>query len=800
MRARIEIAARLALAVVLLGAHGARVTRAAQPVPVHETASRMPARERGSAPDSGLAFTRFFSELASLSPDSSQVASVASLEIERDAGVFVLEQGTLALCKPVAGHVVAAVFSGRGVFACAPPSEIERDQLQRFYGTRSMRRAFHSLVLLFSDTTLVELRSLARFAPGAVPAALRAAIQDAAPYFSNPATRSVPIWIAKPLLDPVPGGLFYAHMNGPAGPLFFTLDPSYVERVQLMRRPDDDHYGMITYHDHEIVNQFRVRGDTDTTVGDFHHPIRVTHYELDTTFRPGLDVRIVATLDVKAESDDQRWLPLQLFFDVTVDSLCWDDGRAVNGWGWKDNPTLWVRCDPPLSAGETRRLRMRYHGRILDREGDVFFNEAYAGWYPRIDGEAPASYGMTFHCPSQYEVVAAGRNEWTTIAKGVANSRWVVDPPSPSASFDIGLYHTFEITEDSLPPIRVLLADPRNSGRHDRMTRTELAKVSSQAAQVAAEIADECAFFRHVFGPLPDRTLNAVETTDRVLVAYPQLVHLPLHLPSCVDPDLAPHFFRAHEVAHQWWGIGVDTRTYHDAWLSEGFADFAAALYVQSGRPGSEGYLSILRAWRKRIFENRRYLFGRTTPAAPVSLGDRTNSSRTAGDYSVIVYNKGAWVLHMLRNLMLDEQDPGERRFLGLMRDLYAAHAGGFVTNADVEAATSRAMGRDMHWFFDQWIDHAELPTYTFSWHAQRDTSGRYVVRARVAQSNVPANFRMEVPVRVEYGRDRVERMRVAIAGAVTEFELPPADAPPTRVVLNDLESVLCEVIPAPWK
>ncbi|HTM56845.1 MAG TPA: M1 family aminopeptidase, partial [Candidatus Udaeobacter sp.] len=713
------------------------------------------------------------------------------------------EQGRLALCRPIAGHVSAAVFTGKGTFVFTPATEIERDELQRAYGTRTLRRPFTSLVLLFSDTTLAELNALAQFSRRDAGAGARESIRDALSYLIVPASRFVRPRILKPLLDPVGGGLFYAHLTTAAGPLFFMIDPAQRENVQLLRRPVDDHVGLITLHRQEVVCQFRAGADSAgdrSATGDLRPSVEITHYDLDASFNPSLDVSLGATLDLHAIEGGQRWLPLLLFLSVRVDSLVWEDRRPAALWGFKDNPLIWVRCDPPLAAGETRRLRIRYHGRMLEREGDVFFNQAYSGWYPRLDGETPATFDLRFHCPRAYDVVAAGRNASRTARGDDVESRWVVDTPAQSVSFDIGLFRAIDLEPDSLPPIHVLLADPQHSGRIDRLAPRGSAASRSIEQRIAMEVAEEAAFFRRRFGPLPAVPLHAVETTDDVLVAYPQLVHLPLIFHRQTDPDLTPGFYRAHEMAHQWWGLAVDTRTYHDAWLSEGFADFSAAWFVQNGPQGGERYLGILGAWRRRILENRRYLFGKTTPAAPISLGDRTTSSLTEGDYDVLVYNKGAWVLHMLRSLLLDGSDPEERRFRSLMSDFYTAHAGGAVSTQEFRAAAEHAIGQDLGWFFDQWIDHAEIPTYAFSSRIERDPSGGYVVHGRVAQSNVPPGFRMEVPVRVEYDQGRFDRLRVHVEGPVTEFRLPASHEAPKRVVFNDLESVLCEVVETPWK
>jgi aminopeptidase N len=154
----------------------------------------------------------------------------------------------------------------------------------------------------------------------------------------------------------------------------------------------------------------------------------------------------------------------------------------------------------------------------------------------------------------------------------------------------------------------------------------------------------------------------------------------------------------------------------------------------------------------------------------------------------------------MLRGLLLDPEDPDEGRFAGLMRSFYAAHRGGVMSTGQFRAAAEQAAGRDLGWFFDQWVDHAAIPTYTFSYRVDQASDGRYVVHGRVKQSHVPPSFRMDVPVRIELPAGAPERLRVQVSGPVTEFDLPPVSGKPTRVVFNDLGAVLCEVIEAPWE
>ena len=786
-----------ALALTCLPASGERSARAAAsrthaPPPPITRATFAPA-------DTGASYAAFLSDLAALAVDSTRVAQVASVVIEREAGVFALEQGTLALCRPgaaLAGRVCAAVFTGRGTFVYSPTSEIERDRIIEYDGHAPLRRPFTMLVLLFSDTTRAELEAVARFVPGAVPQAARLAIREAVSFIVPTELKDVPVWLAKPLLDPVHGGLFYAHVQGPGKPLFFALDPGTIEGVRLLRRPDDDYFGVVVYHHLEVLSQQRRRGDTLSTEGDLWPSLRIAHQAIDVTVAPDLACEIGVTLNLESLEPGQRWLPLTFGGKGTVDSVMWADGTRPRIRVGRESGVIWVRCDPPLDTGSMRALRLHYHARLFERDGDLFFNQIPDGWYPVIDGETPATFDLAFHYPDQYQLAATGRRVADETRGGVRHTRYTVDPATPWVSFDIGLFHVVDATADSLPPIHVLVAGGQHAGD------SELLRGDGRSIEqrVAAEVRDEARFFRRAVGPVPDRPLYAVHTTDNVLRAYPQLIHLPLTFHRHIDPDITPYFYRAHEVAHQWWGLSVRPRNYHDAWMSEGFADFFAAWFVQNSTLGTPGYLDILGAWRRRILDNRKFLFGKAAPAAPIALGDRTNSSRTVGDYDVIVYNKGAWVLHMLRNLMLTDDDPSELRFGGLWREFYTAHAGGTASTLEFRAAAERAAGQDLGWFFSQWIDHAEIPTYTFSYHVAQNTDGRWVVKARVAQSRVPSTFRMDVPIRLEYGGGRSERLRVRVTGPLTEFELPATDAKPVRVEFNDLESVLCEVVQAAWK
>ncbi|HET9039302.1 MAG TPA: M1 family aminopeptidase, partial [Gemmatimonadales bacterium] len=206
-------------------------------------------------------------------------------------------------------------------------------------------------------------------------------------------------------------------------------------------------------------------------------------------------------------------------------------------------------------------------------------------------------------------------------------------------------------------------------------------------------------------------------------------------------------------------------------------------------------YFGILRQYRSSIFLRR-------DAPGPISLGHRVQSSRDADvdDYGTIVYKKGAWVVHMLRMLMLDLKTMNEDRFTETMQDFYRSYQGKRASTADFRRVVERHTGTDMGWFFDQWVYGTALPTYRVAYRTDRLDDGQFRVRLQVQQEGVPENFLMYVPVTLDLGKDRVARVRVKVTGARAEIELPPMPAEPKAVRFNDLEGVLAEVKSGDWK
>jgi aminopeptidase N len=184
---------------------------------------------------------------------------------------------------------------------------------------------------------------------------------------------------------------------------------------------------------------------------------------------------------------------------------------------------------------------------------------------------------------------------------------------------------------------------------------------------------------------------------------------------------------------------------------------------------------------------------------APVWLGRRNTSGMDERGYSIIVYQKGAWVLHMLRIMMLDLKTMSDDRFIETMRDFYRTYEGKRATTEDFRRVVEKHIGTDMGWFFQEWVYGSRLPSYRVAWRSTPSDGGQFRVQLQVWQDDVPDGFQMYVPVTVDMGKDYTARVRVKVTGPHSLIELPLMPAQPKSVKFSDLEGVLANVKEVSW-
>jgi aminopeptidase N len=252
-----------------------------------------------------------------------------------------------------------------------------------------------------------------------------------------------------------------------------------------------------------------------------------------------------------------------------------------------------------------------------------------------------------------------------------------------------------------------------------------------------------------------------------------------------------------HEVAHQWWGHTVGFSSYRDQWMSEGFADFSASLFLQavySKEP--QRYLDFWKDERELLTERNKEGF-RAIDAGPLTLGYRLSNTRTGFDITRrLIYPKGAYVLHMIRMMMWD-RNTGDRDFRAMMQDFVKTYTNKPATAEDFKAMVEKHMTADMNmegnrrmdWFFNEYVSGTALPSYKLDSSFDKDANGDVVVNFKITQAGVDDKFRMLVPIYLELADGRMVNLGHArLVGNSSVDEKVPLKGlkdPPRRAVLN---------------
>ena len=274
--------------------------------------------------------------------------------------------------------------------------------------------------------------------------------------------------------------------------------------------------------------------------------------------------------------------------------------------------------------------------------------------------------------------------------------------------------------------------------------RTE--KVTRKSLAIAEEL---LAFYAERFGPCPYPvvSLALVESTKPGGHSPPGLVYLqkrPAMLMQAPPDDPAnfsdmPNFFLAHELAHQWWGQGVAPASYRDQWLSEAWAQYASALWVRH-KKGEDAFLDILgrmASWARRYDDS-----------GPVHLGRRLGHLKRDGRIRrALVYDKGALVLHMLRQIL------GDEAFFGGARSFLERHRYAAATTEDLRAALEEAGGSDLEAHFEHWIYGTGIPTLEWASRTEQTQEG-FETTVQVQPLGLPAPLPLEIAVRTNRDRE----------------------------------------------
>ncbi len=760
-----------------------------------------------------------------MDPDKS--AHTENLVIVRDRMKITLVDGTLQFAKPANGVVFAAVFRGTGRLEAAPPNPIEREQLQLFTKQDKLDMSFGEATFSFTDKFFEEVAAQVKWQQGG---------QANDNLYASRQTERENLGAAylprlfKGVLSPDKArtAYFLADLK--------SKEKGWVEVRYDAMEPEEirvGHWGDgAGVRIRDIWMNFPAGGrdprhayDNPADREDFLIPA----YRIDSAVHDNADLESTARVTLQPRFSGERVLLFDLDSNLRVQSVKDSSGRALEFFQpqeRKDRSQSYgdylavIPVDPP-QAGKNETYEFHSGGkRIIRKVGDGnYFCESF-GWYPSAFHNEPgvetfafrSDFELNFAVPKRYTLVATGHQVISAKEDKQAVSSWKTDIPIAVAGFALGDY---KITTEKVGDIDVqVYANVRPDDlllsiqRHFDNPLTDLARGPAGGGQLGAqpqaaignltpaalgktisvETGNTLRVFQSYFGPYPYKQIAVTNIIGSYGQGWPGLLYLgwftfldstQRHALGVQNQTQLTDFFRGHESSHQWWGHKVGWKSYHDQWLSEGFAEFSGMLYVQFRENPKE--------FHEQMQHDRDLLkFGdlhnrRIESLGPIWLGQRIASSETGGgSYQDLIYSKGGYVLQMLRVMMANPRNPDpDLLFKGMMQDYCKTFENQSASTEDfkhiVEKHMLRGMDLDgnhkMDWFFNQYVYGIGVPQY--SWHYQLDATpdGKTHLKGELVRTGVPEYWKDVLPLYAHVGDKIVRLGTIGAIGSTTPFE-----------------------------
>ena len=489
----------------------------------------------------------------------------------------------------------------------------------------------------------------------------------------------------------------------------------------------------------------------------------------------------VATLEIESRRENLARVTLDAV-EMTIDGVTVDE-QAVTAYDY-DGDRLGIPLPSALRRGESATIAVRY--RAAPRRGLYFLGPDASNpdrppqcWTQGQDDDSryyfPCVDTPIEKAPTEVAVIAPAGN--TVLSNGDLVGREPLPDGRVRWSYRLEFPHPpylvsvvcgpFVELRDRAPETGVDVYAYVAPGREEDARRT-FVRTPAMIDFFSARIGVAYPHRRYSQITVPEFIFGGMENTSATTLTELTL----LDERAALDHD--SDGLVSHELAHQWWGDLVTCREWSEAWLNEGFAKYFEYVWLEHRKGRDEADVALLNNAEVYLAETNRYL----RPIAwrrydePIHIFDGH------------LYDKGARVLHMVRNIL------GEEAFWDSIQGYAKKHAGGSVETRDLVRAIEEATGRNLEPFFDRWIARAGHPELACSWEWDDERGlGRLRIEQKQAITDDAPAFDLTFAVRFEVaGQMRDESFRSSTASQVFEVRLA---ARPTQVVFDPGDVVL---------
>jgi hypothetical protein len=729
-----------------------------------------------------------------------------NLEITSEDLVLQLAEGTVFRVECDDG-VTGLILLGRGQMTFSPSAAAERGQLRLFSGNDTLSSPFEAAFVRLSPSDFSSRVAVSSLTDAIPDTRL---IRRAEEVFAEYASRSFNVDLqdlsadAWYLLPPL--GDFLAEIETRRfDALTYTVTAEQAEDISVFRRKD-----RLTLALYPSVGKLAARGRfySDDSLRDYD----VLDYNIEASLDPERrTLRGRARLLIRVRATSVSSVRLRLAESLAVSSVTSVEYGRLLHLRIRGQNTVVVNMPRIVGQDSDLTLIVTYAGVVPNQELDsdtiavaadaqeqglpseprepslLLSNRSF--WYPQNPVPDYATASLRVSVPPGYTCVASGH---PVAAGDLVSLRDILagqDGPAFSFRADQPLRYLALVVGrfSTVGEGRVVVENQTDPGSGVDSVAVSVVAQSSlrgQSRQVPRETESILQFYASLVGDAPYTSAAVALIESDLPGGHSPGYFAVLNTPPSFAPvnwrgdpasfDGFPQFFLAHELAHQWWGQAIGWKNYHEQWISEGFAQYFAALYAQKSR-GDRVFADMLRQFRRWSLSE--------SDQGPVHLGSRLGLvKRDPRVFRALVYNKGAAVLHMLRRLL------GDDVFFRGLRRFYLDRRYQKAGTEDFERAMEAESGRVLDRFFERWIYGSGIPRVRY---AARIGDKHVVIRFEQTGEQV---YDIPVTVTLTFADGRTVNQVIALADAQVERTIP-TDGPVRRVQVNQDSAALAEFV-----
>ncbi len=432
-----------------------------------------------------------------------------------------------------------------------------------------------------------------------------------------------------------------------------------------------------------------------------------------------------------------------------------------------NNDLLSIYLNRPVKTGEVHTYEIEYMGTPDDgliisknKFGDrTFFSDNWPNrahnWIPCHDVPwDKASVEFIVTAPIQYKVMGNGLKVSEQITGDAKRTHWKEDIPIPTKIMVIGAadFAVKTYTSDPIPVSAWVYPRDSAAGFFDYAIAPEIVQ-----------------FFSSYIAPFPFEKLANVQSTT--VFGGMENASAIFYAEESVTGKRTSEPTVVHEIAHQWFGDMASEKTFAHLWLSEGFATYLTDIYFEQ-KYGKDQMLNRLAKERTAVIE---FIKNKNQPVID-STGDLMSLLNANS------YQKGSWVLHMLRN------EVGDSVFRKILQGYYHRYKGSNADTRDFQAVAEAVSGKDLSRFFNQWLFMPGIPQLRFEWKED----GNEIKGKLIQVADHLYAFPLEIAISTADGKVTMQRLTVNAKQTEFKIDLP---AKPVKIELDPNVSLLFEQV-----